>query len=168
MTLARVLTWSVLTVLALPLACFSAEPAKLLQPVKRHAGAAPTDPYFAAQIQIARLRQTADQLRLLAKQAVPLNAKEDAHEEIIRHEEWLRQAGHRVNILANEWEQRIKPAVTSTARADVNVFFELQAATLQAKLHRESLALEAQSEPVRLAGDTARLVIGRMNQSVPR
>lgn len=164
MALSRVLVWYALAVLAVPLASSSAETSKSLLPVKRHAGAAPTDPYFTAQIQIARLRQTADQLRLLANQAVPVNAKADAREEFIRHEEWLRQAGQRVNILANEWEQRVKPAVTTATRAaDVNGFFELQAATLQTKLHRESLALDVHSEPVRSAGDTARLVIGKMN-----
>lgn len=164
MAVTRVLAWCTLAVLALPPDSHSAESSKPLQPVKRHPGAAPTDPYFTAQIQIARLRQTADQLRLLANQPVPVNAKADAREEYIRHEEWLRQAGHRVNILANEWEQRVKPAATSAARAaEVNSFFELQAATLQSKLHRESLTLDIHSEAVRSAGDTARLVIGKMN-----
>lgn len=164
MALTRVLAWSALAVLALPLLSYPADPSSLFQPVKRHPGAAPTDPYFTAQIQIARLRQTADQLRLLANQPVPVNAKADTREEFIRHEEWLRRAGHRVNVLANEWEQRVKPAATTAARAaDVNSFFELQAATLQSKLHRESLTLDVHSEPVRSAGDTARLVIGKMN-----
>lgn len=161
MALTRVLAWSALAMLAFPFAFLSAEPSKPLQPVKRHAGAIPTDPYFNAQIHIARLRQTADQLRLLANRPVPVHSQGQAREEFIRHEQWLRQAGHRLNILANEWEQRMKPA--AALGADVNAFFELQAATLQSKLHRESLALDVHSESVRSAGDTARLVIGKMH-----
>lgn len=167
MRLGRVVAWSALTVVSLALASPSplhAEPPRPLQPVKRHPGAVATDPYFAAQIQIARLRQTAGQLRLLANRPVPLNANKDMRQEFARHEEWLRQAEHRVNVLANEWELQIKPATVSAARtADVNAFFEVQSATLQSKLHRESLALDVYSEPVRSAGDTARLVIGKMN-----
>lgn len=167
MALARVLVWSAL--LAAPLAVVSPpalhaeSPKQPLIPVKRHPGA---DPFIAAQIQVARLRQTADKLQLLANQTVPLNADGDTRQEFLKHEAWLRQAGHRVSVLAREWEQRMQPThqPNNLARAlDVNAFFESQSAVLQSKLNRENLALGVRSEPTRAASDTARLVIGNMN-----
>lgn len=164
MTRGRVIAWSALAVLPTVLFASSsishaADSQKSLQPVKRTPAA---DPFVTAQVQIARLRQTADQLRLLANRPMPVNATGDLRQEYRKHEEWLRQAEHRVNVLANEWEQRMKPR-TGAQAADLNTFFELQTTTLQSKLNRESLALEVQSDAVRSARDTARLVIGKMN-----
>lgn len=168
MVLGRVLAWS--SVVALSLAFISSSPLyaetiKPLKPAKRQSGDG-ADLLLAAQVQIARLRQTADQLRLLAGQSVPVNAKGETRQEFHKHEEWLRQAGHRVNVLAAEWEQQVKPTAgsnTPTRAADVNAFFESQSAVLKSKLQRESLALDVRSEPVRSSGDTARLVIGKMH-----
>lgn len=167
MTLHQVLAWSAVLTISFLSPPLSAEPPKALKPVKRHASAAPAiDPFIAAQVQIARLRQTADQLRLLASQSVPVHIQGDTRVEFLKHEEWLRQAGHRVNVLANEWEQRTKPGTSASGPArvaDVNAFFESLSAGLQSKLHRESLALDIRSTPARSASDTARLVIGKMN-----
>ncbi len=168
MQLGRAFAWSSLIALSVVVISSSplyAETVKPLRPVKRQSSDN-ADPLLAAQVQIARLRQTADQLRLLADQPVPVNAKGDARQEFRKHEEWLRQATHRVNVLAAEWEQRVKPTVDSNASAraaGVNPFFESQSAVLKSKLHRESLAFDMHSEPVRSSGDTARLVIGKMN-----
>jgi hypothetical protein len=167
MALGRVLVWSALvtlSVVVVPSSPSYAEALKPLKPVKRQSSES-ADALLAAQLQIARLRQTADQLRLLADQPVPVNAKGDTRQEFRKHEEWLRQAGHRVNVLAAEWEQRVKPTANSdasTRATDVNPFFESQSAVLKSKLHRESLALDTHSEPVRSSSDTARLVIGKM------
>lgn len=129
------------------------------------------DPFIDAQIQIARLRQTADQLRLLASQPKPANLAGEIAVDFERHESWLRQAEHRVNTLADEWEQRLRPLAGATpARAqefgralDLNGFFQAQSAALQTKLRREGVAGDFNSEPVRAVHDTARVVIGNMN-----
>jgi hypothetical protein len=170
MALERAVAGSVAVALSLALSypfSLTAESPKPLQPVKSNPGAS-NDPMISAQIQIARLRQTADKLRVLASQTVPVNLQGESREEFFKHEQWLRQAGHRVNVLAGEWEQKIKPtgAANASARAiDVNSFFIAQSAALQSKLQRESFALtiDIRSEPVRYATDTARLVIEKMN-----
>lgn len=122
-------------------------------------------PKAAAQTQIARLRQTAEQLRLLAHQPHPTSAAPVEHEEHARHRQWLHQAGERVRTLADNWEQRLTPAQgkkSGTPMSDVNSFFAAQTAGLQSRLDRESAATEYQSPLVRAARDTARVVIGNM------
>lgn len=124
-------------------------------------------PTVSAQAQIARLRQTADQLRLLSHQPHPTNAAPTEHEEHARHRQWLHEAGQRVRTLADNWEQRLQPALQgrkSAARpSDLNTFFAAQTAGLQSRLDRESAATEYRSPLVRAARDTARVVIGQMN-----
>lgn len=153
-------------VCALPLA---AEPARGLTPVKRHPLPS-ADPFIDAQIRIARLRQTADQLRLLATQPKPADLSRETAAEFARHESWLRQAENRISTLADEWERRLRPLAGATpARADefgraldLNGFFEAQSATLQTKLQRESVAAGFGNEGVRALHDTARVVIANM------
>lgn len=142
-----------------------AQSAKSLKPVKRNPVAPVVDPFVTAQVQIARLRQTADQLRLLAQQPLPPNLGSDARVELAQHEQWLREAEQRVSVLANQWEERLKPlngANATRLAADLNAFFEAQSAHLQSKLRRESLTRSPITERVRSSGDTARLVIGKM------
>lgn len=156
--------------LAVCAASLSAEPVRGLTPVKRHPLPS-ADPFVDAEIQIARLRQTADQLRLLAAQPKPANLAGETAIEFARHESWLRQAERRVSTLADEWERRLRPLAGATpARADefgraidLNGFFQTQSATLQAKLQRESVAAAFTSDPVRAVHDTARVVIGNMS-----
>ena len=157
-----------LTLFVFPSQIASAQ-SSALQPVKHHPGAGPT-PVASAQIQIARLRQTADQLRLLAGQPLPTNVGSAARAEFTRHEQWLREAGQRVSILADNWEQRLRPLAGAAPRAeevaralDLNAFFQAQTAGLQSKLRRESTASAFSSEPVRAAHDTAKVIIGHMN-----
>lgn len=123
-------------------------------------------PSVAAQAQIARLRQAAEQLRLLSAQPHPTNAAPTEHEEHARHRQWLHEAQERVRILADNWEQRLTPDSkgrkgTAPTR-DVNAFFAAQTAGLQSRLDRESAANEYRSPLVRAARDTARVVIGHM------
>jgi hypothetical protein len=135
-----------------------------VQPVKRHAGVG-NDPFSSAQIQIARLRQTASQLRLLADQPVPANLAADARTEFEQHRQWLREAEQRVSVLASQWEDQLKPLSQRNAvgpAIDMNTFFASQSETLQTKLRRESLAQRPASETVRSSGATARLVISKM------
>lgn len=167
MVLGRVFAWSspvtLSVALSFPLPVESAQPAKA--PASRKSEQA-GDPFLAAQTQIARLRQTADQLRLLANQPLPVNAKGEAREELLKHEAWLRQAGHRVHVLASEWEQQVNPAAASKTTAsatDMNAFFKSQSAALQSKLQHESLQLDMRSTATRSAGETARIVIAKMN-----
>lgn len=135
-----------------------------VQPVKRHAGIG-NDPFSAARIQIARLRQTASQLRLLADQPLPTNLADDVRTELAQHEQWLRQAEQRINVLASQWEDQLKPLIMRNAvgpAIDMNEFFASQSATLQIRLRRESLAQHPASERVRSSGATARIAIGKM------
>ncbi|OGI66703.1 MAG: hypothetical protein A2W18_09790 [Candidatus Muproteobacteria bacterium RBG_16_60_9] len=135
-----------------------------VQPVKRHPGVG-SDPFSTAQIQIERLRQTASKLRLLSEQPVSSNSAESDRSEFADHKQWLRQAEQRVNGLARQWEDQLKPLNNRNTLAPVlnlNAFFESQSATLQAKLRRESLAQAPGSERVRSSGVTARLVISKM------
>ena len=167
MTIRRRMAWSIvaLSLAALAPPLLYAQSAKALQPVKRHPSANDFNPFTAAQIQIARLRQTADQLRLLANQSVPANLEGSARVELSQHEQWLRQAEHRISVLATQWEERLKPLEGPSdagKAADLNAFFDAQSAGLQSKLRRESLAASPASERVRSSGDTARLVIGKM------
>ena len=123
-------------------------------------------PAAIAQTQIARLRQTAQQLRLLAFQPKPANIAATEYDEYERNQQWLREAQHRVHTLAENWEQRLAPAAGSTATAqlrDVNAFFTAQTAGLQSRLERESAEKQFTSATVRAARDTARVVIGQMN-----
>ena len=124
-------------------------------------------PTHSAQAQIARLRQTADQLRLLSHQPHPTNAAPTEHDEHARHRQWLHEAGQRVRTLADNWEQRLQPAPRgkkgATRPSDLNSFFAAQTAGLQSRLDRESAATEYRSPLVRAARDTARVVIGQMN-----
>lgn len=153
-----------LLALALP-ASLLAQSVAPLQPVKRHPGPNDVNPFTVAQIQIARLRQTADQLRLLANQSVPRNLPGAARVELAQLERWLRQAEHRISVLADQWEERLRPLSSAQAlgkAADLNAFFEAQSVALQSKLHRESLAYAPLSERVRSSRDTANLVIGKM------
>lgn len=169
MAIGRMIGWSLVALsvafpLLSPLHAQERKP-KLLQPVKRHPGTNAVNPFTTAQVQIARLRQTADQLRLLAGQSVPATLPGAARVELAQHEQWLRQAEERISVLANQWEQQLQPLTGANAlgkAADLNAFFEVQSATLQTKLRRESLAQSATSERVRSSGDTARLVIGKM------
>lgn len=165
--LGRVLVVAVIFLVLSPLAVSA--PPDILQPVKRHPGAGPT-PLTTAQIQIARLRQTADQLRLLARQPLPADVGNHARAEFTRHEQWLREAEHRVSVLADNWEQRLRPSdgvvlhAGEIARAlDLNAFFEAQMAGLQSKLRSESARSAFVSEPVRAANDTAKVIINQMN-----
>lgn len=122
-------------------------------------------PPVPAQTQIARLRQAAEQLRLLAHQPHPTIAAPTEHEEHARHRQWLQEAGHRVRTLADNWEQRLTPGQArkgATPARDVNAFFAAQTAGLQSRLDRESAANEYRSPQVRAARDTARVVIGHM------
>ncbi|BAU47121.1 hypothetical protein SVA_0540 [Sulfurifustis variabilis] len=147
-----------------------ADPVRGLTPVKRHPLPS-ADPFVDAQIRIARLRQTADQLRLLASQPRPANLSGDASMEYARHEMWLRQAESRVSTLADEWEKRLRPLAGATpARAqefglalDLNGFFQAQSVSLQTKLRREGIAAAFTADPVRTVHDSARVVIGQMN-----
>lgn len=168
MAISRMIVWSLIPLLfALHSpAPLHAQSATALQPVKRHPGANDVNPFTAAQIQIARLRQTADQLRLLANQSVPRNLAGEARIEFAQHEQWLRQAEHRVSVLADQWEERIRPLAGARAlgkATDLNTFFEGQSAALQSKLHREGAAQRAASERVRSSRDTAYLAIGKMH-----
>lgn len=122
-------------------------------------------PSAAAQAQIARLRQAAEQLRLLSAQPQPTNAAPTEHEEHARHRQWLYEAQERVRILADNWEQRLTPGTQQKGVAptrDVNAFFAAQTAGLQSRLDRESAANDYRSPLVRAARDTARVVIGHM------
>lgn len=147
----------------------AADPVRGFVPVKRHPLPS-ADPYVDAQIGIARLRQTADQLRLLATQPRPASVSGNLAAELARHETWLRQAESRVSTLADEWERRLRPfAGASPARPedfgralDLNRFFEAQSATLQAKLQRESMAAGFHVDAVRGMQETARVVIENM------
>jgi len=163
--LGRVLVVAAVLLSFLPLAV-SAQSARPLQPVKRAPGATPT-PFVAAQIQIAKLRQAADQLRLLARAPLPANVTDGERAEHTRHVEWLRGAEHRVTVLADTWEQRLQPLAGSAAEIaralDLNAFFEAQAAGLQSKLRRETSGSNFESEPVRAANDTAKVVINQIN-----
>ena len=141
-----------------------AEPPTPIQPVTRHPGVG-NDPFSAAQIQIARLRQTASQLRLLGDQPFPPNLTVAARVEFAQHERWLRQAEQRVSVLAQQWEDQLKPLSVRNALGpalNINAFFEAQSVALQTKLRRESLAQSPESERVRSSGATARLAIGNM------
>lgn len=123
-------------------------------------------PSVAAQAQIARLRQAAEQLRLLSHQPHPTNAAPTEHEEHARHRQWLHEAQQRVRTLADNWEQRLTPGTQKKGAAptrDVNAFFAAQTAGLQSRLDRESAATDYRSPLVRAARDTARLVIGHMH-----
>lgn len=123
-------------------------------------------PTAVAQTQIARLRQTAQQLRLLAFQPKPANIAATEYEEYEHNQRWLREAQHRIHTLAENWEQRLVPAAGSTAMArlrDVNAFFTAQTVGLQSRLDRESAEKQFTSATVRAARDTARVVIGQMN-----
>lgn len=127
---------------------------------------ADNDPLIDAQLQIARLRQTAGQLRLLANQSVPGSLPGAARAELVEHERWLRQAEQRVSVLASEWEDQLRPLNDRNALGsanDLNAFFSAQSERLKAKLQQESLAQRAKSERVRSSGATARLVIGNMH-----
>lgn len=168
MAIGRKICWSLLPLLLalqvpVPL---HAQSAKALQPVKRHPGQNEISPFTTAQIQIARLRQTADQLRLLANQSVPRNLPGAARVEFAQHEQWLRQAEHRISVLADQWEERIRPLDGAEAlgkAADLNAFFEAQSVALQSRLHSESAGQHPASERVRSSRDTAHLVIGKMH-----
>jgi hypothetical protein len=148
----------------------AADPVRGLTPVKRHPLPS-ADPFIEAQIQIARLRQTADQLRLLAAQPKPANLAGPTSTEYAHHEDWLRQAENRVSTLADQWEQRLRPLAGATPNRaqefglalDLNSFFQSQSAALQTKLQRESVAAAFTSEPVRAVQDSVRVVIGNMN-----
>jgi hypothetical protein len=167
MALGRVLAWSSIValsfILSLPLLAETSKPAKSAASRKsENVG----DSVLAAQMQIARLRQTADQLRLLANQPLPVNAKGETREELLKHEAWLRQAGRRVHVLAAEWEQQLSPAAsskTATHAADMNAFFKSQSTALQSKLQIESLQLDMRSSATRSTGEAARIVIAKMN-----
>lgn len=124
------------------------------------------NPFNTAQAQIARLRQTASQLRLLADQPIPNNLPPAARAELTRHEKWLHEAEQQISVLASQWEDQLKPLNTRNALepvVDLNAFFAAQSETLQARLQRESLSQRAESEHVRASGATARLVIGNMH-----
>lgn len=124
-----------------------------------------SDPFGIAQQQIARLRQTAGQLRLLADQPIPKSLPIPARAELARHEQWLHQAEQQISALASQWEDQLKSLDDRNARVpahDLNAFFVAQSETLQAKLRRESLAQHAESPHVQSSGATARLVIGNM------
>ena len=120
-------------------------------------------PAGMAQTQIARLRQAAQQLRLLAFQPRPANLAAAEHDEHERNQQWLREAEHRVQTLAENWEQRLAPAANSARIQDVNAFFTAQTAGLQSRLERESTEKQYTFATVRAARDTARVVIGQMN-----
>jgi hypothetical protein len=167
MALGRAIAWSSIValsvVVSLPLPAASTKPSKV---VDRKADEQ-RDPFLAGRMQIAQLRQTADQLRLLADRPLPVNAKGATRDEILKHEAWLRQAGRRVHVLATEWEQQLDPfdgAKTPARAADMNTFFESQSATLKTKLQVESYQLGVRSDSVRSAGDAARVVIAKMNE----
>jgi hypothetical protein len=162
----RTIIASFIALMAAVLCCapLQAQAPSAVQPVKRHAGIG-NDPFTSAQIQIARLRQTASQLRLMADQPVPANLAADSRTEFEEHRQWLRQAEQRISVLASQWEDQLKPLGnrTSVGRAiDLNAFFTSQAATLQTKLRWESLAQHPLSDRVRSSGATARLVISKM------
>ena len=146
----------------------AAEIQRFTQPVKRHPSAS-IAPSTIADVQIARLRQTADQLRVLARQAKPTNASPETQTEHLRHGTWLLEAEHRLSTLANQWEQRMKPLHGAAAGStdylqatDLNGFFQTQMATLQARLRQESLTQNFTSTPIRGSSDTARMVIENM------
>lgn len=140
-----------------------------IKPVKLNERLA-QDPLAQAQIEIARLRQTADQLRVLALRPVVNDLSVEQRAELARHEQWLRAAETRLITLADHWESRLKPLRTGAnirrgeegRLADVNSFYRIQTQGLQATLQRESTASGFSSEPVKAAHETAKVVIGNL------
>ncbi len=132
--------------------------------------AVPTDPLSAAQTQIARLRRTAEQLRVLAVQPMPGNLPPEEQAELVRHTQWLRDASHLVRTLADSWEQRLQPLTeqrgfqgTGSLRLkDLNTFFQLQTLGLKRKLQRENGQISLDPESVRASYRTAKVVINNM------
>ena len=158
--LCRILIPALLVVINAPVVAQSPPPASTRTTVDIKPPAA------VAQTQIARLRQTAQQLRLLAFQPKPANIAATEYEEYEHNQQWLREAQHRVHTLAENWEQRLAPATGNAATArlrDVNAFFTAQTVGLQSRLERESAEKQFTSATVRAARDTARVVIGQMN-----
>jgi len=126
---------------------------------------APGNPVETAQMQIARLRQTANQLRLLATQPVPANVPGREREKLVLHGNWLRDAVRRMDTLADHWEQRLWPAGQGMGAADLtdlNSFFELQTVGLQRRLERENARYSTQAESTQPYYATTRLVIDKM------
>ena len=130
----------------------------------------PADPLSAAQTQIARLRRTAEQLRILAVQPMPGNLSPEEQAELGRHTQWLRDASHLVRTLADSWEQRLRPLTeqrgfqgTGSLRLkDLNAFFQLQTLGLKRKLERENGQISLDPESVRASYRTAKVVINNM------
>ena len=165
--LCRIVIPALVVAVAVPIVATAAQTPQSALPSKSARAQEPLVPSVPAQTQIARLRQAADQLRLLAHQPHPTIAAPTDHEEHARHRQWLQEAGPRVRTLADNWEQRLAPDVQGkravTQARDVNAFFAAQTAGLQSRLDRESAATEYQSPLVRAARDTARVVIGHMH-----
>lgn len=123
------------------------------------------NPVVTAQTQIARLRQTASQLQLLAGPAA--DAPESAPTELTLHRQWLHDAGRRLTTLADHWQQRLEQLHLDQPRDraqahDLNSFFTAQVLGLQTRLERESTS-PVGSAPVRAARDAAKVVIGNLN-----
>jgi HAMP domain-containing protein len=128
------------------------------------------DPLATAQHQIARLRQTANQLRLLATQPIPANVPNEEQEQLVQHGNWLREEIKRMTTLADHWEQRLpasgRPAnETGTGQsniANLNYFYELQTVGLQKRLQQENAKFSTTAETTQPYYATTRLVIGNM------
>lgn len=123
------------------------------------------NPAVTAQTRIARLRQTASQLQLLAGPAA--DSAESTPTELTLHRQWLRDAGQRLTTLADHWQQRLEQLRLDQPRDraqahDLNNFFNAQVLGLQTRLERES-ASPVGSAPVRAARDAAKVVIGNLN-----
>lgn len=157
-----------------PLGCLVAVSLALLAPTasaepptapRRTVATETANPGVTAQTQIARLRQTASQLQLLAGPAA--EATESVPSELTLHRQWLRDAGQRLTTLADHWQQRLEQLRLDQPRDraqahDLNNFFTAQLLGLQTRLERESASPVA-SAPVRAARDAAKVVIGNLN-----
>lgn len=133
-----------------------------LHPARFEPGAADA---VLAREQIARLRVTAQRLRLLASQPQPANLSEEARAELARHERWLNDAILQLRVLADEWEQRLSVAgvqgnrPAGAALADLNGFFLRQSRELRDRFTRESDARPFGHDSVRALHETAKMVI---------
>jgi len=150
---------------SLPSHSDTANKAKNPQPEETQA-----DPLETAHQKIARLRQTANQLRLLATQPMPANVPSVERDKLVQHSNWLREEINRMTTLADHWEKRLQPAkrfpngleMSQSKIADLNYFYELQTAGLQKKLQLENARYSTSAESTQPYYATTRLVIGNM------
>jgi hypothetical protein len=153
---------SLFLLLALPAPDSLGQDPSSLRPTRFEPGVADA---VLAREQIARLRETAQRLRLLASQPRPANLSEEAHAELARHERWLNDAVLQLRVLADQWEQRLNVAGMQDNRpvgatlADLNGFFLRQSRELRDRFTRESDARPFAHDSVRALHETAKMVI---------